>query len=101
MVLAAPCGGVSISSRYCWFCAAARPATSSTHSAVWFWMSRVERSAKAIRVEPFMPPSVDSLARELDEYAAAGNAYTGEGFVGEGYDEDFLAHISASLAKLV
>ena len=43
-------------------------------SSVWFWMSRVERSAKAIRVEPFMPPSVDSLARELDEYAAAGNA---------------------------
>ena len=37
----------------------------------------------------------------LVSYAAAGNAYTGEGFVGEGYDEDFLAHISASLAKLV
>jgi hypothetical protein len=27
-------GGVTISSRYCWFCAAARLATSSTHSPV-------------------------------------------------------------------
>jgi len=29
-------GGVCISSRYCWFCAAARPATSSTHSPACF-----------------------------------------------------------------
>ena len=43
-------------------------------SSVWFWMSRVERSAKAIRVEPFMPPSIDSLTRELDQHAAAGDA---------------------------
>ncbi len=35
MVAAWPNAGVSISSRYCWFCAAARLATSSTHSPTW------------------------------------------------------------------
>ena len=39
-----PKGGVSISSRYCWFCAAARLATSSTHSP----MCCLFRPAKAV-----------------------------------------------------
>jgi hypothetical protein len=43
-------------------------------STAWFWMRRGERSAERARVEPYMmPPSVESLASELDEYAAAGN----------------------------
>ena len=40
-------GGVSISSRYCWFCAAARLATSSTHSPVWRLLSPPKRSKVA------------------------------------------------------
>lgn len=43
-------------------------------SSAWFWMRRGERSTKAVRVEPFMPPSIGSLSRELDQHAAAGNA---------------------------
>jgi hypothetical protein len=44
-------------------------------STVWFWMRRGERSAERARVEPYMmPPSVESLAGELGEYAAARNA---------------------------
>jgi hypothetical protein len=53
---------------------AAPPLVLIALSTVWFWARRGERSAKAIRLEPFMPPSVDSLARELDKHAAAGNA---------------------------
>ena len=53
---------------------AAPPLVLIALSMVWFWARRGERSAKAIRLEPFMPPSVDSLARELDKHAAAGNA---------------------------
>jgi BatD DUF11 like domain len=44
-------------------------------STAWFWMRRGERAAERARVEPYMmPPSVESLASEMDEYAAAGNA---------------------------
>jgi hypothetical protein len=42
-------------------------------SSAWFWMRRGERAGEAMRVEPFMPPSIDSLTRELDQHAAAGN----------------------------
>ncbi len=42
-------------------------------STAWFWMRRGDRPAKAARLEPFMPPSVESLSSELDEYAAANN----------------------------
>jgi hypothetical protein len=44
-------------------------------STAWFWMRRGERSAERARVEPYLvAPSVESLASEMDEYAAAGNA---------------------------
>jgi hypothetical protein len=44
-------------------------------STAWFWMRRSERSAETRRIEPSMlPPSVESLASELDQYAAAGDA---------------------------
>lgn len=42
-------------------------------STAWMWRRRAQRPIKAARVEPFMPPSVDLLASEMDEYAAAGN----------------------------
>ncbi len=42
-------------------------------STAWFWMRRGRRPVKATRVEPFMPPSVESLSSELDEHAAAGD----------------------------
>jgi hypothetical protein len=42
-------------------------------STAWFWLRREERQAKAVRVEPFMLPSVESLGTEMDEYAAAGD----------------------------
>jgi hypothetical protein len=43
-------------------------------STAWFWMRRGERSAQAARLEPYLAPSAESLASEMDEYAAAGNA---------------------------
>lgn len=43
-------------------------------STAWFWLRREERQAKAVRVEPFMLPSVESLGIEMDGYAAAGDA---------------------------
>jgi hypothetical protein len=42
-------------------------------STAWFWMRR-DRSAVAARLEPSLWPSVESLAGELDECAAAGDA---------------------------
>ncbi len=43
-------------------------------STAWFWLRREERRAKAVRVEPYLLPSAESLATELDGYAAAGDA---------------------------
>jgi hypothetical protein len=40
----------------------------------WFWMRRGQRPIKAVRMEPFMPPSVDVLANEMDVFAASGDA---------------------------
>ncbi len=42
-------------------------------STAWFWLRREEQQAQAVRVEPFMLPSVESLGTEMDEYAAAGD----------------------------
>jgi hypothetical protein len=43
-------------------------------STAWFWLRREERQAEALRVEPFMMPSTESLGSELDGYAATGDA---------------------------
>jgi len=42
-------------------------------STAWFWLRREEQQARAVRVEPFMLPSVESLGTEMDGYAAAGD----------------------------
>jgi hypothetical protein len=42
-------------------------------STAWFWLRREEQQTRAVRVEPFMLPSVESLGTEMDEYAAAGD----------------------------
>ena len=58
-------------------------------SMAWFWTRRTERSGAAVRMEPSLPPSVDSLERELDGYAAAGDA------------RSFLAAARAALGKVL
>jgi hypothetical protein len=42
-------------------------------STAWLWMRRAQRPGEVTRLEPFMRPSVDALASEMDEYATAGN----------------------------
>jgi len=42
-------------------------------STAWFWLRRDERQNRAVRVEPFMLPSSESLGEEMNAWAAAGN----------------------------
>ena len=42
-------------------------------STAWFWLRREEHQTRAVRVEPFMLPSVESLGTEMDQHAAAGD----------------------------